>query len=515
VLTEDRPYLFGRGRTLLIVTGVVTGIFVVSVNQAMLVVSVPTIAGELGGLSSYSWIFTIYFLASTITIPTWARLSDQYGRRPLLALSIASFLVGSLVCALAPSLAVLFVGRAIQGIGAGGAVPIGMAATADIMAPKERGKWLGYETAVTVSAQFGGPLIGGLITQTAGWRWAFAISVPFAATSLAITWFAMKIPANHERHKIDVVGSVLLAGLLVTGLLAITLGGTSFAWGSPSIVLLLAACAGLAVAFGFWERRVPEPVVPLSLYRHRTFLAASMMVWGITGAMWAINIYVPLFAQGVLGASPARSGLILLPFGVSFVVFSFILGRVMSRTGRYRWQLFLGPAVVLTGLLLLTHMSPIPGESQIVPILIVCGLGVALGNAVTIAVQNVMPRRMMGTALGGLQFARILGGAVMLNVFGVVMNSSVRSQLATSFPADSPLRHVNPDRLIAHTVPINAADSPIVHLALSRAIPMVFYVVMPFVVLTFLAAFLVENKPLRATIGDAREIELEAATEPA
>jgi MFS family permease len=275
------------------------------------------------------------------------------------------------------------------------------------------------------------------------------------------------------------------------------------------MILLLGACGGLAVAFAVWERRVPEPIVPLVLYRHRTFLAASLMVLGYGAFMWSINTYVPLLAQGALGASPAYSGAILLPFGLSTFIFSGVLGRLMSRTGRFRWQLFMGPAVSLLGLILLTHMNPIPSEGELAPILVICGLGLALGNATTIAVQNVMPRRMMATALGGLQFARILGGAVMLNVFGAVMNSSVRSELARSLPSGSPLRRVSPDLLITRAVKISPADTVTVHTAIGRAIPTVFYVVMPLAVVSFLAAFLVEHRQLRNTIGDESEIGAE------
>src|SRR4051794_39654201 len=216
-------------------TGVVMGIFVASINQQMLVVAVPKIVGDLGGLQSFAWVFTIYFLASTVTIPMWGKLSDQYGRRPLLALAIICFLAGAVVCAFAPTLPVLFLGRALQGAGAGGIVPIGMAATADIMSPRERSKWLGYQGSVLLAAQLAGPALGGLITDTAGWRWGFFISLPFGIAALVIVWFGLKIPPNARRHTLDYVGAALLAGALVSGLLAATWGGQEYAWASPVI----------------------------------------------------------------------------------------------------------------------------------------------------------------------------------------------------------------------------------------------------------------------------------------
>jgi EmrB/QacA subfamily drug resistance transporter len=521
-LTEDRPYLFGKGRTFAIVTGVVTGIFVASINQAMLIVSVPKIVGDLGGLQSFAWIFTIYFLASTITIPMWGKLSDQYGRRPLLLLAVLFFISGSIVCALAPTLAVLFFGRALQGVGAGGIVPVGMAATADIMAPRERGKWIGYETSVLVCAQLGGPAIGGLITDLAGWRWAFLISVPFGAVSLVLIYFALRIPPKANRHQLDFVGAGLLGGALVSGLLAATLGGNQYAWGSPTIIGLFVLAAVLLVVFGFWEKRVPEPILPLALYKNRTFAAAQVIVFTAGCSMWSINTYLPLLAQGALGYSAASSGLILAPFGISVFISTTILGRVMSRTGHFRWQLFAGPIVSLIGFWLLTHMGAVPANSEIIRGLVICGFGLALGNAITIAVQNAMPRKIIGVVMAGNQFARVIGGTVMLTVLGAVMTSSVHNELAKRLPAGSALRNVDPDKLIAHNVRVPASQSTIVHAAIGQAIPNVFLVVMPLLVVSFIAAFFVERRTLRDTIAetpataqapDTRELPTRAAVE--
>ena len=505
MLNEDQPYLFGKRRTLVVVTGVITGIFVASINQAMLIVAVPKIVGDLGGLQSFAWIFTIYFLASTVTIPMWGKLSDQYGRRPPLTAAVLCFLTGSIVCALAPTLAVLFVGRALQGVGAGGIVPIGMAATADIMAPRQRGKWIAYETGVLLCAQLGGPALGGLITQSAGWRWAFLISVPFGLVSLAIIWFGLKIPANNNKHKLDWVGSLLLAATLVSGLLAATLGGVQYAWDSPTIVGMFVACVGLAIVFGFWEKRVAEPIIPLGLYRNRTFVAASLITFAAGSTMWAINTYMPLLAQGSLNYSPVDSGLILIPFGAATFVFGTALGRLMTKTGTFRWQMFLGPVISLGGFILLTHMHAIPTQAEIVRNLIILGLGMALGNATRIAVQNAMPQQMMGVVMAGIQFARVIGVTVMLTVLGAVMTAAVRSELAKHLPAGSSLRKVDPDALIAHNVKVPAVDSTIVHAAIGRAIPTVYYVVMPLVVLSFFAAFGVKKTTLRNTIAEVSE----------
>lgn len=492
-------------------TGVVMGIFVASINQAMLIVSVPKMVGDLGGLQSFAWIFTIYFLASTITIPMWGKLSDQYGRRGLLALSVVFFIAGSIVCAFAPTLEVLFVGRALQGVGAGGIVPIGMAATADIMAPRERGKWISYQSSVLLCAQLGGPAIGGLITDTWGWRWAFLISVPFGVATLVIIWFGLKIPANRNPHKLDYVGAALLAGTLVCGLLAATLGGNQYAWSSPTIVGMFVASGVLGILFGLWEKRVPEPILPLSLYKNRTFVAGQLIVFAGGCSMWSINTYLPLLAQGSLNYSATGSGAILTPFGISVFIFGTLFGQLMSRTGRFRWQLFLGPIVSLIGFWLLTHMHDVPSQAQIIRNLVICGLGLSLGNVITIVVQNAMPQQIMGVVSAGNQFARVIGGTVMLTVLGAVMTSSVHSELAKRLPPGSSLLKVDPEELIAHNAKLGG-DAAIVHAALGRAIPTVFYIAIPLIVVSFFAAFLVEPRALRDTVETTTPEELEHET---
>jgi EmrB/QacA subfamily drug resistance transporter len=511
LLDEDRPYLFGRRRTWLIMFGVVTGAFVIAVNQAMLIVSVPQMVGDLGGIDSFAWIFTIYFLASTVTIPIWGKLADRYGRRPLLTLALVSFLVGSVICAVAPTLAVLLVGRACQGVGAGGIAPITLAVTADIMAPRERGKWMSFQLSAFLFAQLAGPAIGGAITDTAGWRWAFLISIPFAAVSLAITLVAIRIPHHAIRRQLDYLGATLLTGALVSGLLAASLGGRQYAWGSATIVGLFAASAALAVVFVWWERRVPDPIIPTELYRSRTFVAGQIIVFVVGSCMWAVNTYLPLLAQGALHYSATGSGAILMPFGLSIFVFGSLLGQVMSRTGAFRWQLFLSPVLMFAGFYLLLHMNAIPGRGEIIGGLVIAGAGVALGNSITIVVQNAMPQRMVGVVSAGNQFARVIGGTILITVLGAVMAANVKDEIARRLPVGSALRDVDPDQLIAHRVAIHGAERTIVEQALGRAIPSVFAVLLPLLVIALLAAFLVDRRPLRETVGDGEQ----AAPEPA
>jgi MFS family permease len=393
-----------------------------------------------------------------------------------------------------------------------------MAATADIMSPRERSKWLGYQGSVLLAAQLGGPALGGLITDTAGWRWGFFISLPFGVAALVIVWFGLKIPPNARRHTLDYVGAALLAGALVSGLLAATWGGQEYAWASPIIVSLFATSVVLAFVFAWWERRVAEPILPLELYKNRTFCAAQVIIFGAGCCMWSITTYIPLLAQGALGKSAAASGALLTPFMITSFVAGTLLGQLMGRTGRFRWQLFVGPVIVFTGFVLLGHMDDIPSESELIRNLVIVGLGMAMGNAIQIAVQNAMPQNQMGVVSAGNQFARVIGGTIMLTVLGAVMTSRVHAELAARLPEGSRLRNVPGQELIAHKVPLRGDEEQIVHAALGAAIPTVFTFLLPIVAIGFFAAFLVPRATLRGTISDAPEAEpapVAAAAPPA
>ena len=245
-------------------------------------------------------------------------------------------MIGSVVSGLAPSMTVLILGRAIQGLGAGGLIPLAMAVIGDLIAPRERGKWQGLTGAVFGVASVVGPATGGWISDNASWRWAFFVSLPFGLLALVVVQRGFTMEPSHQEHSIDYTGAALLSAGLSTGLLATVWGGTQYPWGSPEIVGMFAVSALLLVVFVVWERRAREPILPLELFRNRTFAASQVALFFIGAAMFGTILYVPLFVQGVLGESATSSGAILTPLMLALIGASVASGQLISRTGRYK-----------------------------------------------------------------------------------------------------------------------------------------------------------------------------------
>jgi EmrB/QacA subfamily drug resistance transporter len=346
-------YLLGRRRTLLVFAGLMLGMLLAALNQTIVSTALPTIVADLGGFEHYSWVFSAYML------PLYGKLSDVYGRRPFFVLAIVLFMAGSVVSGLAPSMAVLIAGRAVQGLGAGGLIPLSMAVIGDLIAPRERGKWQGLTGAVFGLSSVVGPATGGWIADNSSWRWAFFVSLPFGLLALAVVWIGFTGKTEHRRHSIDYVGAALLTASVSTGLLAAVWGGVQYPWGSWRIIDLLAISALTLAAFLWWEGRTPEPILPLALFRNRTFAAAQVSLFVVGAGMFGTIMYVPLFAQGALGASATSSGAILTPLMLALIAASVLSGQIVARTGRYRAILLTGPLLMAVGFYLLTPLGSV------------------------------------------------------------------------------------------------------------------------------------------------------------
>jgi EmrB/QacA subfamily drug resistance transporter len=501
-MKTDRRYLFSHRRTFFVMTGAVLGIFVASISHMMLIASVPLVISDLGGLDRYSWVFTGYFLASTVSIPLWGKISDIYGRRVPLSLAIASFVIGAIVCSAAPSMDVLIAGRALQGLGSGGIVPISMALTADLMAPRERGKWLAYLSAATVVSTMAGPVLGGWIADAFGWRWVFLTVVPLGLGALAFVWFAVRLPRPDKKHMLDFVGAGLLGSGLLAGLLATSWGGTSRPWGSPGIVGLFVLAGALLAFFVWWERRVQEPIMPLALFRVRSFSASQVGLF-CNGAMhWGGQTYVPLLAQGALGASATGAGAILIPFMLSSTLTGLVTGQIVSRTGRYRPALLISPVVLFAGYLMLARLGTGLTARQVVFATIFVGVGLGLSASMWGVVgQNAAPRDQMGVVSASNQFSRVIGGTITLSILGAVMTSRVHLELARQVSSTDVSRLRPEDLLRGDKLP--PAVRSVARDVYASAVPKVFFLLLGFAVVSFCAALLVERRALRTTVHDA------------
>jgi EmrB/QacA subfamily drug resistance transporter len=342
-MNDRSVYPLGKRRTLIVYFGLMLGMLLAALDQTIVSTALPRIVTDLGGFQHYSWVFSAYMLGATVTVPLYGKLSDIYGRRPFFLLGITLFSLGSVISGLAGSMEMLIAGRAIQGLGAGGLIPLAIAAIGDIIPPRRRGKWQGFLGAVFATSSILGPAVGGWLTDNASWRWCFFVNLPLAAAALAVVWFGFQRRSRRTEHSIDYLGAALLTGGAAAGLLGAVWGGTEYPWSSPIVIGLFVAAAAMLSAFVWQERRAREPILPLDLFRGRTFSAASVAVFALGAAMFVTIIYVPLFAQGVLGETASGSGAVLTPLLLGMITTSILAGQIVSRTGHYRPVLLAGP----------------------------------------------------------------------------------------------------------------------------------------------------------------------------
>ena len=411
-------YLLRRRATLAAMSGVLLGMLLAALNQTIVATALPRIVGELGGVAHYSWVFSAYMLGATVTTPIYGRLSDVYGRRPFFVAGIVIFMAGAVVCGAAGSMTQLVAGRAVQGLGAGALIPLAVATIGDLIPPSERGRWQGLTGAVFGFASIIGPTTGGWISDHADWRWVFFVSLPVGLVALAVVAATLKIPPHPERGtKVDYAGATLLAIGLSSGLLAIVEGGP---------LELYAVSALILAVFVWWERRIDQPVVPVELFASRVFTASNLAAFSVGVGMFGAIMFVPLYVQGVLGASATASGVVLTPLLLSMMVTSVGSGQVITRTGRYRWALIAGPVIMGAGFVLLAGMNVSSPRIQATAAMVVTGLGLGLLiQNLSLVVQNGVPSRHLGAATSAAQFFRSIGGTIGVSVMGAILSANL------------------------------------------------------------------------------------------
>src|SRR3954447_10054184 len=367
-----------RRQLLVAFSGIMLATLLAALDQTIVATALPHIAGDLQGFQHLSWVVTAYLVASTVTVPLYGKLSDIYGRRPLFVVSITIFLVGSVLCGAAQSMNQLIAFRAVQGLGAGGLIPLSQTAIADLFSPRERGRYQGVIGAVWAVAAVAGPLVGGSLTDAVSWRWIFYINIPLGLVALVVVMRTMRVPTERREHKIDYLGAAVLSAAVTCLLLAAVWGGTSFSWNSPEVVGVGVAAVVLGILFVWLQRRVPEPLLSLELFNDRVFAISAVAGLVIGALLFGITVYMPVFIQAVLGASATASGVALIPLAGGWVTASFISGQVMARTGRYRIYPRVGSVLVLIGVSLLTQIGPGTSKSAIGGALILIGVGMGI-----------------------------------------------------------------------------------------------------------------------------------------
>jgi len=394
-----------------------------ALDQSIVATALPRIVDDLGGMAHLSWVVTAYVLASTATMPLYGKLADQYGRRPMIFTALLTFLLGSVLCGLAQNMTELIIFRAIQGLGAGGFMPLAQIIIGDIVPPAERGKRQGMVPIVFAVTSVLGPVLGGVITDALSWHWIFYVNLPIGAAAFVIIARAMRKPVRTHAHKIDYLGSFLLTGAITAALLVLALGGTEWPWDA----LAIKVCGAVALLLGIWLAfhvgRVDEPVLPPDLFENRTFNIASLVMAMTFMGLMGASVFFPLFFQLVMGTSPAESGVMTVAMMVGLVASSMFNGRVLSRSGKYKMVQVAGLAVALLAFAVLAWaMATSRGYWIIEPAIFFLGtgLGLVMPN-MTIAVQNALPlaRRGVGTAM--LAFFRSLGGLLGVTASGAIL----------------------------------------------------------------------------------------------
>ncbi len=421
-----------QGRRLWIVLGALLMVMLLAaLDQTIVATALPTIVEDVGGLEHISWVVTAYLLAQTVVTPLYGKLGDLYGRRVILQAAVVIFLIGSVLCGLAQGMTQLIVFRAIQGLGGGGLMVGAQAAIGDIVSPRERGRYVGLFGAVFGAASVAGPLLGGFLTASWDWRWIFFINLPLGIAALAVLAVALPPPAERTSHRIDYLGTVLLAGALSSVVLLTTLGGETYAWGSPAIVGLGVLTVVLTAAFVLVERRAPEPVLAPRLFRNPVFVTTGAVGFVVGFAMFGAITYLPLFQQVVKGLSPTASGLHLLPLMGGLLIASIATGQAITRTGRYRWYPIVGTALATVGLLLLSRLEADTSDLAMGAAMAVLGVGLGLTMQVLVlAVQNAVPYEDLGVATSGATLFRSIGGSLGTAVLGAVFASRLTADAA-------------------------------------------------------------------------------------
>jgi EmrB/QacA subfamily drug resistance transporter len=421
-------YPYSIGRILAIYGGLMVVVFLGALDQTIVATAVPHIVPDLGGLSNYSWIFTAYLLCQTVSVPIYGKLGDIYGRRPLLLTAIAIFLVGSILCGLAQNITELVLFRGVQGVGAGGLMPLVMATVGELVPPRDRGRYQGLISAMVGTAAIIGPAVGGLIVDNWSWRWIFYINLPIGAVALLVISITMPKRAVKHAHVVDYTGATLFTGGAGALLIALAWGGGTYAWGSQYVLGALLVSAVLLAAFVFVERRAVEPMIPFDLLREPIVATGAVSMALGTACLFGSIAFGPLFVQGVIGTSATSSGFALTPLMLGAVTGSIASGQWVARTGRYRINALLGPVVLGTGMLLSWRMGTGTTTAEVARNMAITGIGLGLMNQVFIvAAQNAVPTKALGTVTALLQFSRAMGTALGVTIFGTIINQNLPS----------------------------------------------------------------------------------------
>ena len=412
-----------------IIVGIMLAMFLSALEQTIVAPALPTIGVHLGDIENLSWVVTAYLLAATAVTPLFGKLSDIYGRRSILLTGVTIFIVGSVACALAPTMWALIAARALQGIGGGGILPIAQTIIADLVSPRERPRYQSYSAVMFMIASVIGPVLGGVLTDRVHWSLIFWINVPMGAVALFMTYHALQKLPRHERpHKLDIVGAALLVAAAIVLMLAMTWGGSRYPWVSWQIFAMIAASAVVWGLFALRLATAQEPLIPPAVLREPVVTRIVVAGFFSIGAIIGLSIYVPLYLELVLGASPSMSGLALIAFTAGTVIGAFAAGRSLGHSLHYMRLPMAGLAIGIASLAVMAAMPMGLGLAGVSCLLALCGGGIGTMYPVTtVLIQNAVLPHQFGVVTGTLNFFRLLGGTIIVAALGAIVLTKVDS----------------------------------------------------------------------------------------
>jgi EmrB/QacA subfamily drug resistance transporter len=490
---------------MIIIGALMSAMLLAALDQTIVSTALPRIAQELNGLNHISWVATSYLLTSAVVTPLYGKISDLFGRKKIFLVAISIFLIGSILCGFSQNMGQLIVFRGIQGVGGGGLFALIFAIIGDIIPPRQRGRYQGYFGAVFGVSSVVGPLLGGFFTDHLSWRWVFYINIPIGLFSMFIIARYLHLPVHRTEHKIDFAGAGLLATAIVSLLLVTVWGGNQYAWVSPEILSLGALSILSTALFIRQEQRAAEPILPLRLFRNDIFTVSSLLALVSGLVMFAAILYLPVYQQLVRGYSATKSGLLMLPLVIGLFAGNIGSGRIISQTGKYRKFPLAGTLIITLGLWLFSHIGLTTNQWLLSVWMLVLGLGIGLFMQVTtLAVQNTVERRDMGTATSTIVFFRNMGSSFGAAIFGTVLTSRLAHYLQQTLgPSAS---HINVSNLEGGASQLQSINPEVFHAVLQSftlAFRDLFLWAVPFALLGFVIALFLREEPLRTSNHEA------------
>jgi EmrB/QacA subfamily drug resistance transporter len=499
--TTDAPAMTQR-QTLQALSGLLLGMFVALLASTVVSSSLPKIIGDLkGNQAAFTWVVTATLLATTVSTPIWGKLADLTNRKLLIQLSLVIFTLGSVLAGFSQDTSTLIMFRVLQGLGAGGLTALVQVVMADIISPRERGKYMGLLGAVMAVATVGGPLVGGIVTDSIGWRWNFYIAVPFAVAAIILLQFTLHLPKVSKKVTIDYLGATLIAAGVSLLLIWVTLAGNNFEWNSWQSYLMVGGSVVL-LALAIWvELTVKEPIIPMTLFTNRTFTLAVVASISVGVAMFGTSVFLGQYMQLARGATPTESGLLTIPMIGGVLVSSTIIGQLISRTGKWKRYMVVGSILLTIGVSLMSTLRYDTSYVLVAVFMFVMGSGVGMVmQNLVLVVQNSVDPRQLGVASASVAFFRSLGGTIGVSVMGAVLGTQVTQFVKDGLTSLGAAGAQAAQGLSGGTIPdLSALPAPvrvIVESAYGHAIGDVFLLAVPLALVTVIAIAFLPARPL-------------------